>query len=70
MTRREGFTDDPEGVEEDMTIELTPAERNMLIVLLIEQESKFPDQPYIQMVRRLKERLHRLGNANFSPVKT
>ena len=45
-----------------MTIDLTEAERNMLIVLLIEQESKFPDQLYIQAGRRLKERLQRLGS--------
>jgi hypothetical protein len=42
----------------DVIIELTEAERNMLIVLLIEQESKYPDQAYIQMGRRLKQRLH------------
>lgn len=46
-----------------MNIQLSAEERNMLIVLLIEQEEKFPDQPYIQMGRRLRRRLHDLKEA-------
>lgn len=43
-----------------MNIELSVEERNMLIVLLIQEDEKFPDQLYTQMIRRLRRRLHDL----------
>lgn len=47
-----------------MVIELSVEERNMLIVLLMEQEEKYPDQKYIEMGRRLRRRLHDLSQTS------